>query len=135
MYEKMGYRTCSWVSEFVCEADPEAVPLRKLQREEYRLLRRQFLPENPVVQEEVNLTFLEQMADFYVGEDFLVTVSRVEEFFAPELLGNTQSAPKILASLGQKRGTFRTPGGTQPFAMYHSLTDSPAPGYFGLAFD
>ena len=135
MYEKMGYETCCCVTEFVCAVDSEAIQLRQIDKEEYSLLRRQFLPEKGILQEGDSLHFLEQLAQFYAGEDFLLTVAREEEFFAPELLGNAQAAPKILAALGQKQGKFRIPGNMQPFAMYHPLTDAPTPGYFGLAFD
>lgn len=135
MYEKMGYFPCSSVSEFVCTAASEPAQMRKVDAEEFRLLRRQFLPENGVVQEGDNLDFLQTMADFYAGEDFLVVVAHGEDFFAPELLGNEQAAPGILAALRKNQGRFRGPGGGTPFAMYLSLSDCPAPGYFGLAFD
>lgn len=135
MYEKLGYQVCSSVSEFVCTAASEAADLRQVDKEEYRLLRRQFLPENGVVQEGDNLDFLETMADFYAGEDFLVAVAHGDEFFAPEILGNEQAAPGILAALRANQGHFRGPGAGTPFAMYLSLSDCPAPGYFGLAFD
>ena len=46
MYEKMGYSLCSSVSEFVCTAASEPAQMRKVDVEEFRLLRRQFLPEN-----------------------------------------------------------------------------------------
>lgn len=135
MYEKMGYSVCASVSEFVCTAGPTPAQMRQVDAEEYRLLRRQFLPENGVVQEGDNLDFLQTMADFYAGEDFLVCISRDEEFFAPELLGNEQAAPGILTALRKNQGHFRGPGGGKPFAMYCPLSDAPAPGYFGLAFD
>lgn len=135
MYEKMGYSVCSSVSEFVCTAASEPAQMRKVDAEEFRLLRRQFLPEDGVVQEGDNLNFLQTMADFYAGEDFLVVVAQGEDFFAPELLGNEQAAPGILAALRHNKGRFRGPGGGTPFAMYLSLSDCPAPGYFGLAFD
>lgn len=135
MYEKMGYDQSTSVSEFVCTVGEEPVQLRQVDVEEYRLLRRSFLPEGGVWQEGDNLTFLQTMADFYAGEDFLLVASRGKEFFAPELLGNAQAAPGILAALHRYQGRFRIPGDEKPFAMYHSLTDAPSPGYFGLAFD
>ena len=135
MYAKMAYSPCASVSEFVCTAAAEPAQMRKVDAEEFRLLRRQFLPENGVVQEGDNLDFLQTMADFYAGEDFLVVVARDDEFFAPELLGNAQAAPGILAALRKNQGHFRGPGAGTPFAMYLSLSDCPDPGYFGLAFD
>lgn len=135
MYEKMGYSVCSSVSEFSCTAGPDAVQLRQLDAPEYSRARREFLPLDGVLQEGDSLDFLQTMADFYAGEDFLVCISRDEEFFAPELLGNEQAAPGILTALRKNQGHFRSPGGGKPFAMYHPLSDAPAPGYFGLAFD
>ena len=135
MYEKMGYHTCTAVSEFTATAGPEAAQMRQIDREEFSRLRREYLPAGGVIQEGDNLDFLQTMADFYVGEDFLLTVVRDEKFFAPELLGNTAAAPAILAALRQNQGLFRCPGTEKPFAMYHGLRELPAPHYFGLAFD
>lgn len=135
MYEKLGYSTCATVTEFVCAAGDTPIDIRPVDKEEYRLLRRQFLPENSVVQEGDNLDFLQNMADFYTGDDFLVAVSRTDDFYAPELLGNAYAAPGILAALRRNEGKFRIPGNVAPFAMYLPLSDAPAPEYFGLAFD
>ena len=41
---------------------------------------------------------------------------------------------EMVAALGKKEGSFRI-AGKQPFAMYHPLSDTPAPDYFGIAFD
>lgn len=135
MYEKMDYAVCSFVSEFDCTAGPEAVALRQVDAEEYSRLRRTFLPENGVIQEGDNLRFLQTMADFYAGEDFLAAVYRGEKCVIPELLGNVQAAPGILTALRVQKGHLRTPGADKAFAMYHPLSDAPAPNYFGLAFD
>lgn len=135
MYEKMGYSLCASVSEFTCQAGETPVALRQVDAEEYCRLRRKFLPENGVLQEGDNLNFLQTLADFYAGEDFLATVYRGEPCIVPELLGNADAAPGILAALHKGKGRFRTPGDQKPFAMYHALSDLPAPDYFGLAFD
>ncbi|MBQ4335694.1 MAG: GNAT family N-acetyltransferase [Lentisphaeria bacterium] len=135
MYEKMGYSLCSSVSEFTCQAGDMPVSLRSVDAEEYCRLRREFIPENGVLQEGDNLNFLQTLAEFYTGEDFLAAVYRDEKCFVPELLGNRDAAPGILAALHKSKGHFRTPGTQKPFAMYHALSDMPAPEYFGLAFD
>lgn len=135
MYEKLGYCTCCSISEFTCAAGGAPVSIRKIDGEEYCRLRRDFLPQNGVLQEGDGLQFLDQMTDFYVGDDFLLTVARQETFFATELLGNTQAAPGILAALHWNKGTFRYPGNQRSFAMYHPLSDLNPPAYFGLAFD
>lgn len=135
MYEKMGYSLCASVSEFTCQAGETPVALRQVDAEEYCRLRRKIMPENGVLQEGDNLNFLQTLADFYAGEDFLATVYRGEPCIVPELLGNAGAAPGILAALHKSKGRFRTPGDQRPFAMYHALSDLPAPDYFGLAFD
>lgn len=134
LYAKVGYVPCTRIREFSCSATTEQAPLRELDAVEFAQLRRQYLPVGGV--EQPDMEFFHVLARFYAGEDFLVAVSREEKaFFAPELLGNADAAPKILAALGANTGTFRTPGQDKPFAMYHSLTEATMPGYFGLAFD
>ena len=135
MYGKMGYAPCACVSEFDCQAGDTPVSLRSIDAGEYGRLRREFLPKNGVLQEGDNLNFLQKLAQFYAGEDFLAAVYRGEKCFIPELLGNMDAAPGILAALHKNKGHFRTPGTEKPFAMYHALSDLPAPEYFGLAFD
>ena len=135
MYEKMGYRCFSHMTEFSAAATATPATLREVDGEEYCRLRRSFLPEGGILQEGESVEFLGHLAQFYAGEDFLVTVARDEPFFASELLGNAQAAPGILAALHQNRGKFRTPGEEMPFAMYYPLSDLPEPAYFGLAFD
>lgn len=135
MYEKLGYAVCSWMSEISCAAAKTPIPIRAVEAEEFCRLRQRYLPRGGVAQEGESIGFLSKIADFYAGEDFLVTVSRDETFFAPELLGNSQAASGILAALHQSKGVFRVPGDALPFAMYYPLSDAPAPTYFGLAFD
>lgn len=136
MYEALGYHTCCRISEFVSAAAEEPVDFRKIDAEEFCALRRSYLPAGSVLQEGVNLDFLKTMADFYAGEDFLLTVSKADgSFFVPELLGNVHAAPSILTAFGKKEGTFRAVGGDKPFAMYRSFGQLPPPRYFGFAFD
>lgn len=135
MYEKMGYEICASVSEFICYASDEPVAMRPVDAAEYCRLRRDLLLEGGILQEGDSMEFLQNMADFFAGEDFLVTIYRDEKFFAPELLGNVQAAPGILAAMGKEQGRFRGPGAGQSFAMFHNLSDMPVPSYLGLAFD
>ena len=133
MYEKMGFCQVVSIAEFSCDAISPAAQMRKLSVTEFCSLRREFLPPGGVVQES-GMEFLETMADFYAGEDFLVTASREDAFF-PELLGNPAAAPHILSALGRQTGHFRTVGAEKPFALYRSFDDAPSPSYFSLAFD
>lgn len=137
MYEKMGYTTCTYVSRFTCKAGEEAVPLRRIDRDEYAALRRTYLPQGSVLQENENIAYLEMMAFFYAGEDFLLAAGKEgQSLYAPELLGNTAAAPGILAALRCTEGSFQTIGDEIPFAMYLPLSKkAKAPSYFGLVFN
>lgn len=136
MYAGFGYQVCSSVREFSCTAGETPVPLRLISAEEYAALRRSYLPEGGVIQEGENLTYLQKQTSLYAGEDFLLCAAMEDgKLHCPEILGNTDAAPGILAALGAQSGTFRTVGVEQPFAMYHALSDIPMPTYFGLAFD
>ena len=134
MYEKMGYTVCSYVTEFSAAAAQPASVMRQIDGEEFCRLRGQMLPMGGVIQAGDSLRFLSSGADFYAGEDFLVTVAR-EENFCPELLGNPEAAPHILAALGRETGRFRRPGTDKAFAMFCPLEEILPPAYFGLAFD
>ena len=172
-YKKLGYQICSYVNEFEIEhattnikvndsnnsdaagQSPE-VSLRTINIKEYATLRRQFLPERSVIQENENLHFLKTQAKFYAGKDFVMAgyiekTGSAKEHSSPEteaissgkilhgieLLGNVSCAPEITHGFNCSKGKFRTPGEDIPFAMYHPLADNtlPPPFYFGLAFD
>ena len=128
MYEAMGYAPFGGMDTLLCEA-AEPVALREVTWEEYARLRKDYLPHRGVEQD--GLAFLGTFAKFYAGEDFVFAGT---EELGLELLGNTAAGPGILGALQRKTGLFRIPGNT-PFAMYHPLSDTPAPDYFGLAFD
>ena len=137
MYRKMGYETCTGVTEFSCKASAQAIPLRALGPGEFAALRREFLPEKAVIQEGENLDFLSRQAQFYTGRSLLMAAYQEESVLtAMELLGDPHAAPAILAALGCTEGRFRCPGAEKPFAMWHPLqTHAVKPGYFGFAFD
>lgn len=137
MYRKMGYTDCTTITEFFCSDAPYPAPMHQIDSAEYALLRKNYLPEGSVLQEGCNLTFLSAYAKFYKGMDFIMAAAAEEDnLFAAEFLGNRESAPGILCSLGLAQGTFRTIGDKKPFAMYHPLTaNAVTPAYFGFAFD
>lgn len=133
MYAKMGYAPINCMEHFSCTA-LGSCRIRSATPEEYVIARNALLPKNGVRQE-TGLAFLAGYGELYIGADFILAGSRSgNSFTAMELLGNIKAAPAILGALGLNKGTFRIPG-SKPFAMYHPLSDSPAPTYFGLAFD
>ena len=135
-YRSLGYADCTTVSRFTCEAAADAVSLHRIDRDTYAALRREYLPEGGALQEEENIAYLEMMAFFYAGEDFLLAAhTEGQTLDAPELLGNTNAAPGILAALNCQSGTFSVPGPEIPFAMGLPLVkDAKMPTYLGFAF-
>ena len=136
-YEKFGYKTCTTVSRFTCEAAETAADLHRIDRDTYAALRRTYLPETGVIQEEENIAYLENMAFFYAGEDFVLAAStETGKLYCPELLGNADAAPAIVKALNCAEGTFVTPGKDIPFTMLLPLHDQvEAPDYLGLVFN
>lgn len=137
-YEKMGYQTCSRIHKFYCDAKPEELLLCSIDKDEYARLRKLLLPCGSVIQEKENLDFLQTQANFYMGLGFLLAArGEKDTLYGIELLGDISAAPSIVHSLGYSKGTFRTPGSSVPYAMYHSLNDNShlPPAYFGFAFD
>lgn len=134
-YEAMGYRFFGGIHSISAIAKSPGVKLRKVSGDEYAALRKKYLPKGAVLQERENMQFLERYAGLYAGEDFLLA-AYVEGDTASglELLGNGEKAPYILAGLGAKQGSFRTPG-AEPFAMWLPLKKCKEPTYFGIAFD
>lgn len=135
MYSMMDYVNFGGMEEFACAAADTPLAVSEIDAVEFAALRKTFLPEKGVVQEEENLHFLRQFYRFYRGENCLfAAASTGSELFVAELLGDKAAAPAILSALGVPSGVFRVPG-RDPFAMYHSLNGRETPGYFAFAFD
>ncbi len=135
-YGRIGYETATSIRKLTCASSGEAVPINHIDKTEYANLRRQYLPENGVIQEHENLDFLATQMQFYKGTDFIMAATvDGDTLYCPEILGNTEKIEQITAVFGCKTGHFRTTGGNTPFAMYYALDKNPQPQYFGLAFD
>ena len=138
MYRKMGYQTCGYLQKFACDARVGAVSVTEIDRSEFAILRRRYLPLHGIVQERENLSFLEAEAAFYKGEDFLLACRKVGDTLQGiELLGSIESAPLIVHAMGCRFGEFRTVGDCDdvPFAMCHLFENRQIPTYLGFAFD
>lgn len=137
MYGKMGYRDAASLSESVCTAGKETLPVAELTPEDYAVRRISMLPSLGVVQEGENLAFLAALARFYAAPGLLAAVSReTEHLRILEYLGDPAPAPGLVAALGAREATLRCPGDSTPFAMYLPLrTDCVKPGYLGFCFD
>lgn len=137
MYAGMGYRNCGGLEVRECTAADTPAALRAIGAEEFAALRRQFLPEQGVVQECENLAFLAEQLQFYTGDGFLLAAYAEDRtLHGVELLGCCTNLPGIVKALDCDRGSFRRPGSAIPFAMFRPVTDSAiTPSYFGFAFD
>lgn len=132
-YRGMGYENFGGIHEFECQAGTP-LPLRKVSKEEFAVLRRNYLPEGGVLQEGENLDFLSSWASYYEGSKALVTaIWEDEKLMIMELLGDESAAPGIVAALGEASANIRSPGDT-PFAMHRPLNKMQAPKYFGFCF-
>lgn len=135
-YGKMGYLPCSFVDRFTCQAGA-AIPLQKIDSAEYARLRRNYLPQGSVQQEDETLAFLSSFADFYKGENCLFCGTAEDgAFHAQEFLGDASQAPGALSSLDLEKGNFRTPGQGTPLAMFYPFAASETlPFYLGIPLD
>lgn len=149
LYEGSEYELCTKRSRMECVGENMGISIQEINKDDYAVLRREFLPANAVIQEVENLDFLATQAKFYTGE-FIVSSEEStykktfvlcanienENLYGVELLGDSALAPGIVHALRCKDGTFFTPGKDEPFAMYHPLIeDAIEPAYFGFAFD
>ena len=138
MYEKLSYKICSFIEEFTVAASDKIATLAPITKEEFATLRKKYLPENAVVQENESLDFLGSYAEFYKGDDFIFVCSKdKDKLVVSEILGNEEPAASITRALGCESGFFRTVGNLRPFSMWCDFSGgklSP-PKYFGLAFD
>ena len=137
LYEGCEYELCTKHTKLECSAENMDISISEISKEEFALLRLEYLPKSSVLQEKENLDFLETQAKFYKGENFLLVAHiENENLYGIELLGDSSFAPGILYALNCKDGTFYIPGKDDSFAMYHSLSDDAIePTYFGFAFD
>lgn len=133
-YERLGYAVSGFLRRFTAAPGNDPIPLTRLTAAQYGALRREYLPENGIVQEGVTLDFLACYADFFACEKALVCVMKDRSEIV-EFLGDPAAAPGILAALNMEEITIYTPGDAIPFAMYHPLDSSPAPGYLGLSLE
>ncbi len=135
-YERLGYKTATFIGELSRESSTQGCLFTSIDKNEYARLRKEYLPKNAIIQEKENLDFLEKLASFIKGEDFLLSYSIYEnKLHAYELLGNTEKAPNILCALGVKSGTFRGVGNSRPFTMLYPFEEITLPSYFAFAFD
>lgn len=136
MYEKMGYKPCTTVTEFT-RGPGTPISLRKVEPSEFARLRRTYLPKNGVIQEKEDLALLASMAEFYAGSDLLAAVTMDgPKLHCHELLGNVTAAPGIVAALGAETGFFRIPGPEKEFVFLLKLQKNcMKPGYFAFVLD
>ncbi len=127
-YERFGFRAVSTIREKAMTAGTP-LPVRRLTAEAYGEARRRLLPGHSLVQEGPCLALLAGYADFYATDHALAAVSQDVVW---ELLGEPSEAPGLIAALGLRSATVRTPGPGRPFAMAVGAEEEI---YLGLALD
>ena len=133
-YGKMGYVSMN-CAENITVSPTSPIPVRKIDKAEYDILRRAFLEQNDAILCPENGRFLASVWQLYAGDRWvLAAFDNGRSLVGMELLGDASAAGGILAALGKESGTFRIPG-KDPFAMYKPLYRPGKPRYFGLAFD
>lgn len=137
MYEKFGYHGFCPTKTTTVWAKGSAASLQQIDAVTFETLRRNYLPENAVLQEKETTAFLATFCNFYAGEDFLLCCAKEEStLHVQEFLGNPEKLPGILTALQAKEAVLRLPGGNTPFAMYCNLNSSTdIPDYFGIALN
>ena len=133
-YERLGYVTSGFIRRFHAIAGDHPAMLKELSAEEYGRRRRNFLPENSVIQEGLTLTFLRSFASFYATDDALIC-ALPEEGAVFEYLGNPHCASGILTALGIREAEIPTIGNDIPFSMFLPLNCTKVPGYLGLSLE
>jgi predicted acetyltransferase len=68
-YARLGYVTSGFVRRFAAEAGSKPAQIRELSPAEYSRLRREYLPEDGIVQEGITLEFLHTFAKLYASND------------------------------------------------------------------
>ena len=138
MYEKMGYRTCTYVKNVSALAGGSCV-IGEIEKNEYAMLRRTYLPQGGLLQERENMDFLALQMRFYKGDGFIFAAERHDDrLICKEALGTLPPLQEIVGAMDCRVGSFVLMGDEKdrPFAMYHSLDGvSEPPRYLGFAFD
>lgn len=134
-YRRFGYRTGAYHREFTAAAETPAV-LSPIGVSRYAQLRRQYLPENGLIQEGENLALLASLARFYEGPNCVCAIAK-DTPTCLELLGSEGAAGQLTAALGFSQCKFRIPGIDKPYAMVKHLSGPPLPQqlYLGFGFD
>ena len=127
-YERFGFRTAGTIREVRMTAG-EPLLLQNLTVSQYAEARRRLLPEHGLIQEGECLEVLSGYAGFYAAGGAIAAVTGDMVW---ELLGEKEDAPGLIAALGLKDATVRTPGPGRPFAM---ALGGAGEVYLGLALD
>ena len=133
-YQRLGYETCGYVSRFTAEAAGGPVALEEISADAYSNARRSFLPRNMVAPGREMMALLNTYARFYAFSGSILSVAP-EESVVFEYLGEPNLAPVFLASLGIQSAQFQTFGDQIPYAMWHPLNSTTAPGYLGISLE
>jgi GNAT superfamily N-acetyltransferase len=132
-YERLGYVRSGYIHRFSAQAG-NPVSLKEVSAAEFSQLRRKYLPEDGVRQEDITLDFLHSFAHFYACDEALVCACPQENLVF-EYLGNPHLAPGILGTLGISEAEIPTIGQEIPHTMFFPLNCTKIPGYLGITLE
>ena len=117
MYENMGYLPFCPMENVTVTADSPPVAVEKISVLEYFQLRKNYLPENAILQDSA-APYLSTFTECYRTEAGIACLSREDNtLYFQEYLGDPGHLPGILTALGAKNAVLQLPGG-DPYAMY-----------------
>ncbi len=133
-YAKLGYKKCIYHNENNVLPQKGNIIFKKISAEEYINLRKQYIPNNCILQKDIE--FLKLQTEFFVGEDFLFSARKEKDtLIVLEFWGNKNKRPDIVYAQKAKKGVFRGLGDDMPFAMYLPFKESEMPVYLDFAYD
>ena len=137
MYGKLGFSPCGGVDVCTVEAAESAIFLRETGPEEFRSLRRKYLPEGSAEPGEDMLAFLASQYRFWTGAGFLATGQVYDGcLVCQEYLGDMDAAGGLVRALGAAQGRLRSPGMSRDLVYFLPLRPACAvPDYFPFALD
>ncbi len=134
LYQKLGYIPFCPMQTITVEAESTPTIIQAVNANAYQKLRKSYLPAESITQEDEALVFAATFCEFYTGENMLMCLSREKDtLYFQEYLGDPALLGGVINALNGKKAIVQLPGGSSPYAMYHSFDNSQhLPAYFGI---
>lgn len=136
LYGKFGYQPFCPMDTVTIAPGKTPLGVQSIDPTTYGQLRRQYLPEDSLLQEGVTLDFLATFGSFYNSNGSLFSLYKEQDaLYFQEFFGDPESLPGIAAELGATSATVRLPG-KKPYAMYLDFENPERiPSYLGISLN